>query len=497
MQSYTLFCRDALTNLTAVGAQNGFRIKPASFMLTTYLDTITDLPSVKDLAGFVARAQFESLPDPVIDHALLTFVNFIGCAAAGSTHEALAAAAHALGSGGHSRVIGRDAGYAPAVAALLNGIAGAVNAFDDTHSEAMVHPGTPVGAALVALASASDRPVSGRDFLTAYAWGIEIACRLSKAISVAPAVSDLGWSQTGIAASVGVSAACARLLGLPERETIWALGTAATQASGLRAAHGSMAMHLAPARAAACGLEAACLAQAGFTGPEHGIDGKMGFFSLFAQHANPASLFANLGTHFELQSITFKPYPCGIVIHAVIDACIALSMTPGLVTGAIAELILEVPVVAATLADDPHPAGVFAAQVSLQHWAAAALLRGTAGLAEGTAQAISDPDIAAVRGRCKVVVRGTLASDAAVVRLRFVDGRRREVAISHCTGSLANPMTRDGIAAKFLSQATLALGVDETRRLHDASWHVPLTEDVRFIWTGGTSDNCAASRTER
>jgi len=43
------------------------------------------------------------------------------------------------------------------------------------------------------------------------------------------------------------------------------------------------------------------------------------FFALFAHEASTASLVDNLGIRFELLANTFKAYPCGIVIHAVID----------------------------------------------------------------------------------------------------------------------------------------------------------------------------------
>jgi 2-methylcitrate dehydratase PrpD len=152
------------------------------------------------LASAVASSRPDDLRDAVARHALRTFVNFVGCAVGGSRHEAVECIERAIKSRfgvGNSCIIGRAACTEVLTAALLNGAAGAVNAFDDTHAEAVIHAGPPVGAALVALASGFGTPVRGDAFLNANAWGVELACRLSRAISISPAETDMGWSQTG------------------------------------------------------------------------------------------------------------------------------------------------------------------------------------------------------------------------------------------------------------------------------------------------------------
>ena len=64
-----------------------------------------------------------------------------------------------------------------------------------------------------ALALAETRARSnGADFLLAFALGIEMTCRLSKAISVPPAKGTVAWSQTGITAGIGAAVAAAKLL---------------------------------------------------------------------------------------------------------------------------------------------------------------------------------------------------------------------------------------------------------------------------------------------
>lgn len=445
---------------------------------------MSDCPT-RLIARAVASARTEDIPDAVMRHALRTFVNFVGCAVGGSRHEMAERTEQAmlpLAANGECRVIGRPTRTTAVTAALLNGIVGAVNAFDDTHAEAIIHPGPPVGAALVAISGAIARPVRGDAFLLACCWGLEIACRLSKAISVAPAAGPMGWSQTGVGGTAAAAAACANLLGLDEERTLWAIGTAASLSSGLRVAHGSMAMHLAPAQAAATGVQSALLAQAGVTGPTAAIEGRYGFFELFADTASMDHLLSGLGTRFELLDNTFKAYPAGIVIQAVIDACLALRPAEGLAPEQIVAVLLEVPSVTAALTDRPNPSGLFEAQVSSQHWAAATLLQGAAGLEQAQLSTIEDPAVAQVRSRCRMIERPDLDADAAIVSVELADGRRLQAKIDHYLGSLARPLDDDGVSRKFLSQAIPLMGEPEARALLDRCWGIPRRPDVRSIW---------------
>ena len=100
-------------------------------------------------------------------------------------------------------------------ACLINCLASSIYSYDDTHAEAVVHPAGPVATAILALAER--RPTNGADFLLALALGIEMTCRLSKAISVPPVKGPVAWLQTGITAGIGAAVAAAKLLQLTRR----------------------------------------------------------------------------------------------------------------------------------------------------------------------------------------------------------------------------------------------------------------------------------------
>ena len=437
------------------------------------------------LADEIAKFTWSRLPRPVREHVEWSFLNFIGCAVGGSRHDAVERAGQALELSrlpGRSLVIGAKTRTSPSLAATLNSIAASIHAFDDTHADSMVHAGSVVGPAVMAVSSRTSSPLSGRRLLTAFACGVELMCRLSKAISRPPARIDLGWSQSGLTGAVACAAACSTLLGASRDELRRAIGIAASLSSGSRVAHGTMTMHLVPAHAAALGVEAAALSRNGFTGPPAALEDRHGFLALFCSNPQLSWLIDGWDRRFEILANNFKAYPCGIVVHPVIDACLQLHEEVGRSLGDIEEIRVGVSPIAAKLADHADPASEFEAQVSIQHWAAVALLRGSAGIAEGSQQALRNADVRRLRSRCVVRSDRDLPSHAARVQVRTADGETRTCAISHCKGSTENPLTREDLISKFLDQASPVLGKRKAGHALELCRTLSRIRDVNRLW---------------
>ena len=105
--------------------------------------------------------------------------------------------------------------------------------------------------------------------MAALAAGIEIQCRLSNVLLLAPAEANLGLYITGITGPAGAAAGLGRAMGFDTQHMTWAIGLGAAQGCGFRATHGSMAGHVVPALAARGGVWAALLAAQGFTVEAH------------------------------------------------------------------------------------------------------------------------------------------------------------------------------------------------------------------------------------
>jgi 2-methylcitrate dehydratase PrpD len=397
------------------------------------------------------------MPGKVRTEAVRAFVNWMGCVLGGCRDPAVAiAAAVATECGGRPQatMIGRNAKTDLANAAFVNCLSSAVNAFDDTHLATVTHPTGPVAAAL--LAFAERQPVTGGDFLAALVVGIEIQCRMSNVLLSPPSQASLGLYVTGLTAPIGTAAALGKLMGLDTERIVWAIGLAATKAAGLRATHGSMAGAVVPADATRNAVVAACLAEKGFTCSPGVLEAKRGYIDVFAPGANAALAIEGLGERFETLANAYKPYPCGIVIHPAIDACLELAAQVPL--GSYPKsLSVQVHPLALELTDRRTPASVFEAQVSLYHWCAAALLRRSAGLAELSPNCIHDERLARWRLLIEASSDDGLGRDEAVAALVLEDGRELSSHVRHARGSVARPMSDDELDDKFLAQARAVL----------------------------------------
>jgi 2-methylcitrate dehydratase PrpD len=443
------------------------------------LGVSADKGVTEQIVSFVGDFKAEGLPLAVRHETVRAFVNAVGCMVGGAQHALVDTAYRALAEfcgPPNASLIGRGGKVDILSATLLNALAGAAYSFDDTYSEAMLHPAGPLIAALLALAERQQ--ISGDEFVAAFAPGLEIACRLTKALSAPPAKPELAWSQTGIVCGISVALGAGKILGLSRDQLIWAVGIAASEASGTRLTHGSMAASLIFGHAAQTGLRAALLASHGFTSSPRAIEGRFGFASMYAKEANLGAIVDMLGVDYELLSNTYKPFPCGLVIHPALDGVLRLRSSVGLGGSEIERICLHVSPAAIEFGWRPEPKNNLEAKVSLHHWVAVAAATGRAGLSEGRIEMVKDAAIEALRRRVEVTKDPNLANDAARVQVVLADGSTHAVEIEHCVGSPERPMNDDELQGKFLGQAEPVIGVQKAIALSQMCWSLSGLADV-------------------
>src|SRR5262245_47909488 len=279
--------------------------------------------ATRELAQFAAGSRWSDVPQEVRHEGARAFLNWLGCAIAGcrddSVERLLAALAEFAGAA-QATLIGRGGRLDALTAACINGAGSNRLDFDDTHLRTVIHPTVPVASALLSLAE--HRPLTGAKFLHAFVLGIDAECRIGNAVS--PGHYERGWHITATCGVLGAAVACGKALGLDAQRMTWALGIAATQAAGLMDTLGTMCKSYNMGHAARNGLAAALLAARDFTSSERGLEAPRGFLNVLAEGADPAEVTSELGVRWELMQNAYKPYPCGIVIHPVIDACLDL-----------------------------------------------------------------------------------------------------------------------------------------------------------------------------
>ena len=283
---------------------------------------------LRDLAHFLANLEMENIPKFVKKTANLCILDSVGVAIGAKENpqiqNVLRDYLEICGNKGSAHIWGTGKRVPLLTAVFMNAMMGHTLELDDVHTDSKTHIGTVVVPAAWSMAEYLGK--SGDEFLLAVICGYETMARIGMALGVS-AHRNLGWHVTSTAGTFGAAAACAKLLGLDEDQTVSALGLAGTQSFGTWAflADGATNKVLHPARAAASGCEAALLAKAGMTGPEFILTAEDGgLFHNMTNEPKPEMVASGLGEKWYIMEMDNKPYPCCRSTHCTIDGTLSL-----------------------------------------------------------------------------------------------------------------------------------------------------------------------------
>jgi len=429
----------------------------------------------RTLARYIAAARWEDVPPPVRHQAKRSLINLFAVALAGSRTDPIEIAFHSLSefSGGRTAtLIGRSERIDALSAAFLNAAAANVHDFCDTHVATVIHPTAPVAPALLALAEL--RATSGRDLLLAFILGNEVQARIALAIS--PQHYNKGWHITSTCGVFGAAAGSGKLLGLDEHQLISALGTASTQSSGLCECLGMPAKSVSVGNAARNGLWSALLAEKGFEGPDEPLTGRQGFYNALGDAPEVSRITDRLGETYEIMATSYKPYPCGFVIHPVLD-CV-LDWRRDHPAAVATRIVVRGNPLLAHRTDRRDISTGRESQVSVQHAVAAALAHGAAGLDQFTDACVGDPRVKALRGKVEVLRDESFSTIAAAVDITTADGAVHRLSQSAARGSDANPMSDSDLETKLRTVAAAWKPKADVTPLIDAIWALDQRDDV-------------------
>jgi 2-methylcitrate dehydratase PrpD len=431
----------------------------------------------RDFCRFLASFRYEDLPAGVVDESRRGVLDWIGCALAGSRHPRLPkllAGIKRLQSAERATVIAHDLKLGFLEAAIVNGQMGHILDYDDTHMDGVVlHTSSPVLAALFSIAEM--QRFSGRDLICAYAAGFEGGVRVGKA---SPGHHDGGWHLTGTLGSIAAGVAVGKMLGLDETSMTYALGIAATQAAGMQQNRGTMCKSLHAGKAASNGVLAGLLAREGFDSSEEIIEGRRGFSRTFSAGSRPEALLEGLGSDWQIVRNGYKPYACGIVVHALIDGMIALRRRGGIDPSRIDRVEIVVNPAAVRITGVEEPQTGLQSKFSIYHSAAVSFLDGGAGIAQYSDERALADEVVALRRKVRVTTDERFRRDEAHVVIVDGDARRHETHVDHATGTVDNPMPDAALEEKFMANAMLAVGEARARGIAKAVWSLETLTDV-------------------
>lgn len=263
-----------------------------------------------------------------------------------------------------------------------------------------------------------------------------------------------------------------------------AVGLAATQVTGLREMFGSQTKSFHPGRAAQSGLMAAILASNGYTSSLQALEAKRGWANVVSVSNRLDAQIDSLGKVWEITKNAYKPFPCGIVVHPVIDGCIQLHQeleTRGVGVSEIKSVHAKVHPLVLELTSKKTPQDGLQAKFSVFHCGALGLVLGKAGPAQYADDVVLNDDIVAVRDKINVTVDESLAADETYLTMILRDETTIEKHIGHALGSLEVPMTDTQLEEKFIDQCLPVLGSDCVQQASKACWGLEHSGDVREI----------------
>lgn len=418
------------------------------------------------IADWATDLQFDDLPDEAVALVRRAHFDTLAVTLSGSRLPSSRIVASIGASGpGPCSVIGRGGTAGPLEAALINGTSAHAELYDDNNEPMIAHPSAPLVSALLPLAQKRGR--SGRDLICAYGAGFEVGVTLGRQLN--PRLYEAGWHVTRVLGVLGVATACSRLIGLDPARAAQAIGIACSMASGVRQNFGTMTMAFHAGLTARDGVHAALLAEADFRADDEALEGRYGFFNLFAGHAPDRLAF---GEPFELvtSGIIFKPFPSGAPTHAAVDAALGLrDELGGDLDRVVRVRCLMHPWNAMTLREGV-PNDTLRARVSLRYCVAAALRFGALGTQQFTDEALQDPLVRELMDRIVVELSADLPDNGlfpAEVRLQLTDGRelaaRREVP----PGAPERPWTDEQARVKFDACAAGILAPEVAAHIRD------------------------------
>jgi 2-methylcitrate dehydratase PrpD len=414
----------------------------------------------EQLANRIVALDPARLPETLRAKCDDLLIDVIGLCVTARNEDYVRSALDACDDDGPCTAIGHRRRLSAVGAALVNGTAAHGEDFDDTFEGGPVHAGAVIVPAV--LAACERHNPDGMAAFLGIAVGSEVMCRLSL---VAPkAIHRAGFHPTAVLGAVAAAAGVAAALSCERMQIVNALGISGSMASGIieYLADGSWTKRMHAGWAAQSGLRAVLLGRNGFVGPRTMFEGTHGLFHGFAHSTdgNYAALIDDFGARWVIETLAFKPYPCGTMAHPFIDCARRLAAS-GIKGDDIEEMVCEtaegiVHRLWEPLTEKQRPPNGYAAKFSIPYCIASGFLRGNIGLDSFSEASIKDPAVAALAAKVRYEInpKNPYPNEfTGHIRAHLKNGKVVEECQPHFRGGAHEPLTRQDIEDKFLLNA--------------------------------------------
>ena len=443
------------------------------------------------LADFIVSTRFENLPSEVVRLAKNSFLDTLGIALGGALEQAprvLTRLVKELGGEPTASVVGQGYRTNAPQAALVNGTAGDIVGWSDISVIQMTHPSVSICPAAWAIGEQIAAP--GKQVLAAHVIGVEVADKIGA--GVRPGFQLKGWHPLAVLNTFGAAATAGKLLGLDFAAMGNALGIAGAEASGIRAAMGSMSKAYGAGRSARDGVISALLAKLGFTGPTNVLEARDGFLQTFGDGATGAGILEHLGDPYEFTSpgITLKKFPACTRSHNGIQGILDLRKEHRFSVDDVESVECLVTPAVVDYLKFPSPRSKFESKYSMEFCAAVALLDGKVALSSFSENRVQDPATLSVMKRVHMSVWPEYAKHGynpphapygCLVKIRLKDGRELSRQVDQGPWEPATPPSWDDLVEKYRANAELALPKDKIDQSIELISKLERLDDIRKL----------------
>jgi 2-methylcitrate dehydratase len=443
------------------------------------------------MSQWAAGLRFEDLSAEAVHQCKRFLLDALGCALGGyrvSDVGIALAVLDEIGGAGPCSIIGSGKRTDPVSAALANALMIRCLDYNDIYwKQDPSHPSDIFPAALAGCERAGS---DGRELLVGLALGHEFEMRLCEAAF--PGIRERGWHHATLTAFVSPIVA-GRMLRLRWEQIQHAIGISASARATLGAVTAgklTMMKNTVDPLATQSGMLAALLAEKGYTGPEHVLDGKEGLTHCFGPGWKLEILTAGLGESWRIVQCGMKAFPTEALTHTPISAVLALVIEHDLIPEQVEKVHIRSLARAADILADASkydPQSKETADHSLPYVIAAALVDRRLTPLQFTQQRIQDARIRAQLRKVEVVADPEIekafpALQRVVVTIRTTAGREFTRQLDYPKGDPRNPLTDREVEEKFEALAEGVLSKASQNRVRTAIWNLERLESVaRFM----------------
>src|SRR3954471_23845523 len=417
------------------------------------------------MSRWAANLKFENLSQDAVYQAKRFLLDSVGCALGGYQQHDVAIALDVLREiAGHGKctVIGSGETMDAVSASLANGLMIRCMDYNDIYWKQ--DPSHPSDIFPAAMAGCERMGSDGRELIIGFVLGHEFEQRFCEAAF--PGIRERGWHHATLTAFVSPIVA-GRALKLSWEQIQHAIGISASRHCTLGAVTAgklTMMKNTVDPMATQSGVFAALLAEKGYTGPEHVIDGKEGLTHCFGPEWKLNLLTDRLGESWRITQCGMKAFPTEALTHTPISAVLAIVKNNDLAPDIVRKIYVRTTARGADILSDPSkydPRSKETADHSLPYVIAAAVADRQVTPAQFEMGKIMDSTIRAQLKKVEVVADPEIekvfpALQRAIVNITTTDGRRFSSQLDFPKGDPRNPLTDQEVEEKF---TTLAEGV--------------------------------------